>query len=577
MLRAKLPFFLAYARARQQPIFIDYIESLDRAYINTGLKPSYDYTYKIKYQYTRLSDTFNPIFGTRTGAVTSGNGVFWAGMQWIDKQVYLRFGGDPVNYAMGNSALDIIELTTSPEGIFINGVDTGARYYDGAINANILETYLFALNGNGIPDTSLGNTNARIYSYQVFDGNMNLIQDLRPCLHPETFKACMYDTVTKQYFYNKGTGSFIPAPRFVEYIEFTGTQYIDTGLFPNSNWRIESVCLATVASKNIYSSNEQLKRIFARTAGGTWWFGNSTVGVNNEKLPLNNVNTIVHDKNGVIINGVSYAYDKQVDEFDASSRSLYLGAMNGDLSVSLVGRIYDFKIYDNDVLIQHLKPCLRGNTPCMFDMVTGMYFTNSGTGEFKYSEIKFVDYIRSTGTQWIDTDIEATSITRFVVRGTCDINSASNTQLLGTNDTNATTFFGARYYANTGVKSWYCMNAEGISIGIPTNLSIIDCTIESTTSQYGTLTDLVNNNNTKEFTRLATSEWGFTSGNLLLFGGFGNRISPNAFCYSLQLYTANGLVRDLRPCLDYNNVACMFDMVTGKYFYNQGTGEFIAG
>lgn len=33
-------------------------------------------------------------------------------------------------------------------------------------------------------------------------------------------------------------------------------------------------------------------------------------------------------------------------------------------------------------LIQDLRPCLQGNTPCMYDTVTGQFFTNVGTGEF---------------------------------------------------------------------------------------------------------------------------------------------------------------------------------------------------
>lgn len=189
--------------------------------------------------------------------------------------------------------------------------------------------------------------------------------------------------IVKAYYNNKLVFE-ADKPRFVEYIEFDGASYINTGLFPNSNWRIESVWLATVNYKSIYSSNAQFKRIFGRTAGGIWWFGNSTVASNTTKLPLNTVNTTVQDKNGVIFNGVSYAYDKQVDEFDASSHSLYLGALSGDSSASFEGRIYDFKISDNDVLIQHLRPCLQGNTPCMYDMVTGKYFYNQGTGEFKY-------------------------------------------------------------------------------------------------------------------------------------------------------------------------------------------------
>ena len=216
-------------------------------------------------------------------------------------------------------------------------------------------------------------------------------------------------------------------------------------------------------------------------------------------------------------------------------------------------------------------------------VISNLYFSDKRISKaymgskliYKEREPIFLDYIGSTGTQWIDTGIEATSITRFVIKGTCETNGASNAQLLGTQNTSAATFFGSRYMSSTGVKSWYCRSAESVSIGNPTNLSIIDCTIESRTSQYGTLTDLVDGS-VNEFVNL-TDDWGFISGNLLLFGGESTRVSPDATCYSLQLYTANGLVRDLRPCLDPKGVVCMYDIVTKKYFYNQGTDKLIAG
>ena len=47
--------------------------------------------------------------------------------------------------------------------------------------------------------------------------------------------------------------------------------------------------------------------------------------------------------------------------------------------------------------------------------------------------------------------------------------------------------------------------------------------------------------------------------------------------YRAKFWLNGELIRDFRPMLDYNNVACMFDMVTGKCFYNQGTDTFITG
>lgn len=47
--------------------------------------------------------------------------------------------------------------------------------------------------------------------------------------------------------------------------------------------------------------------------------------------------------------------------------------------------------------------------------------------------------------------------------------------------------------------------------------------------------------------------------------------------YSCQIYDNGTLVRDLWPCYDPDGVACLYDKVEKKYYYNAGTGEFIAG
>ena len=193
---------------------------------------------------------------------------------------------------------------------------------------------------------------------------------------------------------------------------------------------------------------------------------------------------------------------------------------------------------------------------------------------FQSEKIRYIDYIKSTGIQYIDTGIKGTDVTRFVVKGTCVENGVSNTQLLGGNNSSAQTFFGNRYSNSTA--HWYCVDAKNTSIGNPHNLSIIDATIESDTSQYGTLTDVVDGT-VSDFIKFSGNPWAFQNTNLLLFGGASNRRSTNATCYMLQLYTKDGLVRDFVPALDSDGVVCMYDKVTREYFYNAGEGSFIAG
>lgn len=44
--------------------------------------------------------------------------------------------------------------------------------------------------------------------------------------------------------------------------------------------------------------------------------------------------------------------------------------------------------------------------------------------------------------------------------------------------------------------------------------------------------------------------------------------------YSCQIYDNGTLIRDFVPVLDVNKVACLYDKVNKKFYYNKGTGDF---
>lgn len=48
------------------------------------------------------------------------------------------------------------------------------------------------------------------------------------------------------------------------------------------------------------------------------------------------------------------------------------------------GRLYYFRLYENNVLVRDFIPCrmLDTNTVCLYDKVTDTFFTNAGTGTF---------------------------------------------------------------------------------------------------------------------------------------------------------------------------------------------------
>ena len=47
--------------------------------------------------------------------------------------------------------------------------------------------------------------------------------------------------------------------------------------------------------------------------------------------------------------------------------------------------------------------------------------------------------------------------------------------------------------------------------------------------------------------------------------------------YSFMVYDNGNLIRNMIPILDKNNVPCMWDKITGQFFYNAGTENFVAG
>ena len=63
--------------------------------------------------------------------------------------------------------------------------------------------FLFALNNGG---SIYNKSSFRMYSCKITENN-NVLLNLIPCLDNEG-DACMYDTISKQCFYNKGTGTF---------------------------------------------------------------------------------------------------------------------------------------------------------------------------------------------------------------------------------------------------------------------------------------------------------------------------------------------------------------------------------
>ena len=189
---------------------------------------------------------------------------------------------------------------------------------------------------------------------------------------------------------------------YLDYIEATGTQYIDTGFIPNQDTRV--VCeFVYKGGSGIYGArNAVSSRNFSmRVIYNAWQLGYGD-GVTTGVIPSDTANWHIadHNKNNLYIDG-ELAATREYVTFTAP-KSITIGAIKAGSMYYGKGMYRDFKVYDNDVLVRDMIPCKDPNGNIgMYDTLNAVFYGNAGTDEFIAGEIS-----------------ETTSELRFAVLGT---------------------------------------------------------------------------------------------------------------------------------------------------------------
>lgn len=177
----------------------------------------------------------------------------------------------------------------------------------------------------------------------------------------------------------------------LEYLESTGTQYIDTGATINTATdTVELVFQATDTTiyKWFFGEHDNDARFGLGIGDGTnkrnVAYGNTTYKVSDSQI-YNNKHIFLANESGVFLDGSKIANYKSF----SSTSTLYLFNLNlsgGSYQAKAI--VWSYKHTRNSTLIRDLIPVLDWNDkPCMYDKVSGEFFYNKGTGEFLY-EIK---------------------------------------------------------------------------------------------------------------------------------------------------------------------------------------------
>ena len=151
----------------------------------------------------------------------------------------------------------------------------------------------------------------------------------------------------------------------VEYIQLDGTQYVDTNIICNENTKIEMTFTREEESARYLfgvASSDNTASVTGYQSGvanGSWRFGG---GYTRPSVDVNKKHTFIMDKNGITIDSSKKSYSGTVGVFN-TPQTLIIGGCNsvsGTVgSVRHIGKIYEFKMYENDKLILHYMPCIN--------------------------------------------------------------------------------------------------------------------------------------------------------------------------------------------------------------------------
>lgn len=194
----------------------------------------------------------------------------------------------------------------------------------------------------------------------------------------------------------KAKSSLLPSEfQEVEYIESTGTQYIDTGVKNDINFGyVESKFQITSLTENIYyvfgcySGHNKNRLQFSFSGPYFIGIGDSyTNTLSNTKFSTKITTVKLSTTHCMVDNEVIYTGSGYIDISDALNIHIFeCNNLYYSKSPAKDTRIYSLDIYNNlNVPVRNFIPCYResDNKPGLYDLVNNEFYTNQGTGDFE--------------------------------------------------------------------------------------------------------------------------------------------------------------------------------------------------
>lgn len=179
-----------------------------------------------------------------------------------------------------------------------------------------------------------------------------------------------------------------PTPStFLPYIESHAKEYIDTGIIPDANTRVEADFEAMSVGRGTYYIFGTIGKFAFRYNGSSKKFNaasNAEVAFSNTILETTR-HTVSMTQTSCVIDGDSSNAITLVAPSSALSYNLFLFAYNNSGTASSFSRtrLYSCKIYSGETLVRDFKPyCNADGNVGLLDLVENKFYGNLGTVGF---------------------------------------------------------------------------------------------------------------------------------------------------------------------------------------------------
>lgn len=523
---------------------VEYIQSSGSQYINTGVNP------KIKPRVVMKMAMTNPDDSDYFGNSAINGSAFFGNFSTYSLSYYCYGSTASINTGISVKQNEWHEWDISQ-----------SVYLDGDLRYTTTNTYTYNSNQQNICIFKCRNYATYQLAYFILYDGEEKVREFYPCYRKSDSVIGLYDKVTNEFYPNNGLevfvkGADVQSGTFTEEYELATSEALKTISYNNL---LDKPLIPTHISQ---LTNDQ--NYVTKANGDSYYQAKGDYALKSEMPTVNNASLVIQQ------NGIDIAIFTANSETDTTV-DITIPTNYVDLTSNQ--QISGTKIFET-------VPKVYKNAYVNADVVLP-------------DEYQLVEYIQSSGTEYIDTNSRIIANTRFTCTWGSVFNNgsfvASSTENKGYGQGNASgaspNIAGGGRLQNDVVTFWFSGSNYSTSLNPSLSTSIYtDIITTSENTLKFSMTDIITNN---VFTNTTLTNFTiYPVNNMFLFrdssGQYPFYSAKKIYDVKFETRASSSedfiVVKHLIPCYRKSDRVCGFYDIIGNEFYtNKGTGTLIAG